>query len=82
MTAGELDFVIKNYEYTIMVGSRTGDNESDIKTVDRNSDEMIYVSGLMGLGVLNSAGSLISDSGKYVFAKFCATLKELIDEKV
>lgn len=82
MTAGELAFVIAHSEKIIMIGPVSGDVEPDVKIIDRNSEEMIYVSGLMGLGVLNPAGSTIDDGGRYVFARFCATLKNLIGEEV
>lgn len=82
MTAGELKFVIENSEYTLMVGPFTGEVERGIKIIDRNSEEMVYVTGLMGLCAINPAGSTMDDGGKYVFANFCSTLKELIDEKV
>ena len=78
MTAGELAFVIENSKYTIMVGPITGDIGEGIKIINRNSDEMVYVTGLMGLGVLNPAGSTMDDEGKYVFANFCITLRDLI----
>lgn len=82
MTAGELAFVIAHSEKVIMSGPVSGDAEPDVKIIDRNSEEMIYVSGLMGLGVLNPAGSTMDDGGRYVFARFCATLKKLIENEV
>lgn len=82
MTAGELAFVITHSEKVIMIGPVSGDAETDVKIIDRNSGEMIYVSGLMGLGVLNPAGSTMDDGGRYVFARFCSTLKKLIENEV
>lgn len=82
MTAGELAFVMENSGYTIMLGPFTGDIEQGIKIIDRNSEEMIYVTGLMGLGALNPTGSTMDDGGKYVFANFCSPLKDLIKEKI
>jgi len=78
MTAGELAFVINHFDVTIMIGPVTGDPEEFTQIIDRNSDEMIYVSGLIGLGVLHQAGSTINDAGKYVFAEFCSELKGLV----
>lgn len=82
MTAGELAFVIAHSEQVIMIGPVSGDAEPDVKIIDRNSDEMVYVSGLIGLGVLNPAGSTMDDGGRYVFARFCSMLKELIENEV
>ena len=82
MTAGELAFVIAHSGKVIMIGPVSGGAEPDVEIIDRNSEEMIYVSGLMGLGVLNPAGSTMDDGGRYVFAKFCATLKKLIENEV
>jgi len=78
MTAGELAFVLDNSEYTIMIGPISGEVPQDIKIIDRNSEEMIYLTGLLGLGVVHSAGSTIDDGGRYVFAKFCTSLRDLI----
>lgn len=61
MTAGELAFVIAYSEQVVMIGPVSGDAEPNARIVDRNSDEMVYVSGLMGLGVLNPAGSTMDD---------------------
>jgi hypothetical protein len=88
MTAGELSFVVAHYGKVIMIGPDSGRIVTDFRNVtegrdlviDRNSNDMIYVSGLMGLGVLNPAGSTFDDSGKYIFAKFCETLKAFIDQ--
>lgn len=82
MTAGELAFVIAHSEKAIMIGPVSGDLASNIALIDRNSEDMIYVSGLMGLGILTPAGSTMNDGGRYVFAPFCNTLKELIGKEV
>lgn len=82
MTAGELAFVIAHSGKVIMIGPVSGDAEPDVEIIDRNSEEMIYVSGLIGLGALNPAGSTIDDGGRYVFARFCETLKKLIENEV
>lgn len=79
MTAGELAFVIAHSEKTIMIGPVSGG--SNVTIIDRNSEDMIYVSGLMGLGILSPAGSTIDDGGVYVFAPFCKTLKEFIEKE-
>lgn len=81
MTAGELAFVVANSNQTIMIGPISGSNEPHVKIIDRNSDEMVFVSGLMGLGVLIPAGSTMDDGGRYVFAKFCSTLSALIEDE-
>lgn len=82
MTAGELAFVVAHFDHAIMIGPISGDVEPDVRVIDRNSDEMVYVSGLMGLGVLNPAGSTLDDGGRYVFASFCSMLKTLIENEV
>jgi hypothetical protein len=82
MTAGELGFVVKHFGHVIMIGPISGNVDSDIIIIERNSDEMLYVSGLLGLGILIPAGSTIGDGGRYIFAKFCETLKALIEKDV
>lgn len=82
MTAGELAFVVTHSENAIMIGPISGNAEPNVTFIDRNSEEMIYVSGLMGLGILTPAGSTMDDTGRYVFAKFCKTLKELIEKEI
>lgn len=82
MTAGELAFVVTHSENAIMIGPISSNAEPNVTFIDRNSEEMIYVSGLMGLGILTPAGSTMDDTGRYVFAKFCKTLKELIKKEI
>lgn len=82
MTAGELAFVIAHSGKAIMIGPVSGDIASNITIIDRNSEDMIYVSGLMGMGILSPAGSTWDDTGVYMFAPFCKTLKEFIGKEV
>jgi hypothetical protein len=71
MTAGELQFLVKySKRQILMIGPISGDIDQGACVIDRNSEEMIYVSGLLGLGVLIPAGSTIDDGGRYVFAAF------------
>lgn len=80
MTAGELAFAVENVHKTIIIGPVSNGDGANEKIVDRYSDEMVYVSGLLGLGVLSPAGSTFDDAGRYVFPRFCETLKRLIAE--
>lgn len=80
LTTGELAFVIAHVEHTIMIGPMIAALSSEVVVIDRDSDEMVNVSGLIGLGVLVPAGSSQDDGGRYVFAKFCSTLRALIAE--
>jgi hypothetical protein len=78
MTAGELGFVIAHSQQTIMVGPVTGNLADDTHVVDRYSEEISYVSGLLGLGILVPAGSTMDDGGRYVFPPFVRQLRDLI----
>ncbi len=80
MTAGELQFLLKYSKRRIlMIGPISGDIDEGACVINRNSEEMVYVSGLLGLGILIPAGSTIDDGGRYVFAVFCQMLTKLID---
>lgn len=83
MTAGELAFVVKYSGRNIMIGPVThiDPDDSALALIDRSSEEMIYVSGLISLGVLSPAGSSMAHIGRYEFAKFSFTLKTLIEER-
>ena len=78
MTAGELAFVFAHCDRVVVIGPVTGELASDIHVVDRDSEEIFYVSGLLGLGVLIPAGSTMDDGGRYVFPRFVGDLRQLI----
>lgn len=77
ITAGELSFLLDHLDQRILIGPLTEDLGVTAYVVDRNSEELIFVSGLIGLGVLVPAGSTVGDGGTYVFSGFCHLLKTL-----
>lgn len=79
LTAGELAFVLKHFGGSIQIGPFVVPSPPDVTVIDRTSDDMVYVSGLIGLGVLVPAGSGMDDGGTYVFSGFVQKLKECVE---
>lgn len=79
MTAGELQFLLKYSKHRIlMIGPIAGDVDEGACVICSDSEGMVYVGGLIGLGILIPAGSSMDHIGRYVFASFFQTLTKLI----
>ena len=83
LTVGEIDYMVKNQSKTIMIGPLNEESTpADMIVVERESKEMVYVSGLMALGLLISAGSSLDYMGGYTFTPFCDRLVNAICKTV
>lgn len=80
LTAGELEFLARYFADTLLIGSMSNNEKNGAVPIDKSSNEMVYLSGLIGLGLVIPAGSTIGDSGRYVFAPICTKLRSLVDE--
>lgn len=79
MTAAEMGFVLKYCGLRLRIGPLSSGEDPSEVIIDKTTDDMILVTGLIGLGALVPPSGAIDDMGVFVFAPFCDELKTLIE---